>query len=110
MTNNMTEQEAALRKVQEAAFVTHEAALFLDSHPQNSTALRYHQKAAGEYQTLRDAYEAKWGSITSMKASEDSYKTGMWQWIVTPWPWETAYPAASDNPDNNMISMAKEGK
>ncbi len=99
--------DTALRRLQAAGFAMHEAALYLDAHPGNTTALRYHKKAAEEYKTLRDAFESKWGSLTSMNAPETTAADGRWHWTMTPWPWETAYPAASDNPENNMM---REGK
>ncbi len=99
--------DAALRRLQAAGFALHEAALYLDAHPQNTVALRYHAKTAEEYKTLAKAFEEQWGSLTTMTASANSDKTGMWNWTMTPWPWETAYPAASDNPENNRKGEGK---
>ncbi len=97
----------ALRRLQAAGFALHEAALYLDAHPGNTVALRYHAKAAEEYKTLRADFEKQWGSLTSMDTPQDMKNTGMWHWTMTPWPWEMAYPTASDNPENNKM---REGK
>ncbi len=99
--------ETALRRLQAAGFAMHEAALYLDAHPMNTVALRYHAKAAEEYKTLRDDFERQWGSLTSMNAPEATRDSGMWHWTSTPWPWEVAYPAASDNPENNKMGEVK---
>ncbi len=102
-----TNLETAVRRLQEAGFALHEAALYLDAHPGNTVALRYHKAAADKYKTLLAEVEAAWGSLTSMNATEDTTKGGVWHWVTTPWPWEVAYPDAGDNPENNMM---REGK
>ncbi len=108
MHTDMTEVERMLLDLQRTAFALHEAALFLDSHPRSATALRYHAKTAEEYKNKKTAFEEKWGRLSTYQISDDSMKAGAWQWILTPWPWEVAYPMASDNPDNNVAM--KEGK
>ncbi len=98
----MTEQEKAMHEMQEAMFAAHEAALYLDAYPTNTVALRYHQKMTDDYLAKRDAYQARWGSLTTMEVPKTAGDATVWQWVLTPWPWETAYPEGSDNPKDNM--------
>ena len=81
----MLEHEKLMRRVQTCDFAIAEAALYLDSNPEDKAALDYYHK----YRRLREAavaaYEEKCGPMTqSTNRSENK-----WQWIDDPWPWES---------------------
>lgn len=80
----MTEQTQLKRKIDAHAFAIWELHLFLDSHPNNCEAAKQLEKCQAEYEKLRVEYEEKYG-----KLNERSDETSRWQWISSPWPWET---------------------
>ena len=80
----MSEYRGALERVQMMDFAAHEAALFLDNHPQDAEALkyfRYYQELAGD---ARAKFEARFGPLQylAQKNVDD------WRWAKGPWPWE----------------------
>ncbi len=97
----MTERERALLELQELMFAAHEAALYLDAYPNHTVALRYQKEMAEKYMEKRDAFQKMWGSLTAMETPMVAPDATTWQWVLTPWPWEVAYPDGSDNPRDN---------
>ena len=81
MTN---EQQKLLKRLQICNFVLTEAALYLDTHPNNMTALEYFNKHNKMKSEILKEYVEKYGPITI--SDNDSEKT--WEWIKNPWPWE----------------------
>ena len=78
------ERGKLMRRVQTCGFAIAEAALYLDSHPEDKAALEYYHK----YRKLRDAavnaYEENFGPM-----SQDANRNeDRWQWADGPWPWE----------------------
>lgn len=93
----MTEQEKAMREIQELAFALQEAVLYLDGHPRNTAALRFYEKTMAEYREKMAAYERRWGQLAPLATCAMSGVGGRgWQWTTQPWPWEMNYPAGSD--------------
>lgn len=86
-----SEQEMALRRLQELAFALQETVLFLDGHPQNTAAHRYYETLMNEYREKTAAYEAAYGPLTVMAPTPTAGRNardGLWMWSMTPWPWE----------------------
>lgn len=79
----MNEKQRMLREYQIAAFCTHEAVLFLDTHPDNRKAMEYYRKSQAKMENALKAYEAKFGPLTA-----SAVKSTGWNWITTPWPWQ----------------------
>lgn len=80
----MSEREKALKRVQICKFAVLEAALFLDSHPDDQNALNYFNKYKQLCEKAVCEFEAKYGPLTfGGLTSEKS-----WDWVKTPWPWE----------------------
>lgn len=74
-----------LYQVQMYGFVLDEARLFLDTHPNNETALEYYRKYSELYRAAVGEYEASCGPLTANSmASTDG---DSWQWITGGWPW-----------------------
>jgi len=67
------------------SFAEDDAALYLDTHPQDMKALEYFNK----YSMLRNealaAYSKSYGPLTIDTATNNMLK---WEWIDEPWPWE----------------------
>lgn len=77
----MTEREKMLRKLSAAEFAAHELHIYLDTHPDDTSAadaLAIYEKQSGK---LREEFEAKFGPLT---AGDDGNR---WAWIADPWPW-----------------------
>lgn len=73
-----------LHRVQAADFAALDAALFLDTHPDDTKALACFYKLRAEAMELRNAYESVFGPLTVDSARNKNH----WDWINEPWPWE----------------------
>ena len=73
-----------MKEIQNAAFAAHEAALYLDGHPNDKRALAYFNMRNEKMKNAISLYEKNYGPITvnSYSGSEK------WNWIDGPWPWE----------------------
>lgn len=73
-----------MRKIQVYDFAMQEAALYLNSHPDDQNALQYYH----EYETLRkqatELYEKCFGPLTNR-----SDISNVWSYVYEPWPWES---------------------
>ncbi|MDR0943452.1 MAG: spore coat protein CotJB [Ruminococcus sp.] len=71
-------------QIQMYDFYLNDIKLFLDTHPEDATALAYYKN----YKHLRDnavhEYVEKWGPITA----NNSVNASKFSWINDPWPWE----------------------
>lgn len=80
----MNERERLMKRIQVCDFALTDAALFLDSHPEDPAALHYYHK----YQQLRrqaaDAYTQKYGPLRH----SDFDGGDRWKWVDGPWPWQ----------------------
>ncbi len=92
-----TNREAHLQKIRELSFAKTETELFLDTAPDNKTALDYFHKILDELIAATEEYEANYGPITTAGVSR-----GRWNWIDGPWPWqrEGDFPDPEEQPLN----------
>jgi len=74
-----------LREIQELEFVLTEINLFLDTHPQDKTALNDFVSVRNKWEEAVRQYEESYGPLT---AASEAAAGGCWQWIEEPWPWE----------------------
>ena len=78
----MSKQSELMNTIQMSDFALTEAGLFLDSHPENASALDYYK----HYKAVRDAaaadYTTNYGPIT-----QQDYNGGAWKWVDQPFPW-----------------------
>lgn len=79
----MNENEL-LRNLQMYDFAVQEAALYLNSHPNDRNALAYYQKFEYLRKQAAEAYE---NSVSPLTNRTDI--NGNWQYIEGPWPWES---------------------
>lgn len=75
-------QKELLDKIRAAGFAMHEAALFLDTHPDCPAALDYFMQMKAELGKLTDEYEKSYGGLTHSGVSGDT-----WNWVEPEWPW-----------------------
>lgn len=80
----MNERESLLQQIQQASFGINELNLYLDTHPDEKTALSHYQ----HYRKMRNdaitQYAMKYGPLTPY----DSLDTADWTWANEPWPWQ----------------------
>ena len=68
--------------VQQAGFALYDAMLFLDTHPQNTEALRYYNACKEEYVKASNEYEASCGPLLMYSAGGES----CFDWLSMPMP------------------------
>ncbi len=78
----MTERERMLKKLSAVDFSAHELHMYLDTHPDDTSAGDALNEYERQSQALREEYEKKFGPLT---AGEDGNR---WAWIADPWPWD----------------------
>ncbi len=64
-------------------FAVLELTLYLDTHPDDRSALKQRNDCIKEMEALVCDYEALYGPLT-----DRSYAEYPWTWIDEPWPWE----------------------
>lgn len=83
--NLMSEREMSLWKVQAYEFAIVEVGLFLDTHPNDQTALSYFKQYRDMKHKAVSDFTKKFGPITMDHMDND---LSSWKWIQNPWPWE----------------------
>jgi spore coat protein JB len=81
---NCYEKDKLLKKIQEEDFSLYETALYLDTHPSDTSALEFYSKRRETTEKLKHEYQQKYGPLT-IYGNEDCHH---WNWINKPWPWE----------------------
>lgn len=80
----MNEREQLLKRVQMYSFAVTDAALFLDSHPNNVAGLEYYRKYKQLYEEAAREFESRFGPLNILSDQNDE----CWAWVKDPWPWE----------------------
>lgn len=79
---NIDRQKVLLDQIRAYAFSVNDLALYLDTHPCDTRALRYQNEYAEKLQELQEIYQKEFGPLSIY------YPQDEWKWIETPWPWE----------------------
>lgn len=74
----------AMKKLMAADFAAYELQLYLDTHPNDSDAMKLYCEAVKAAAAARSEYEMNFGPITAASAAGST----PWQWIMSPWNWE----------------------
>ena len=82
MRNN-TSREYLLKKWQEYYFAAYEARLYLDTHPESKTALKYFNKFNRLAYAASTELQEKYGMVNGNLDTENP----SWSWVDMPWPW-----------------------
>lgn len=88
MTNSMNNgmsRKALMNKVSALGLATHEAVLFLDTHPHCREAIEYFNASRRAYYEAVCEYERRFGPLTAFSTDTENG----WVWIDSPWPWES---------------------
>lgn len=74
------------RRIDALEFALAETILYLDAYPENRAALEFYQALLSERDRLAEQYEKTVGPLTAYGNRSNT----TWDWVTTPWPWETA--------------------
>ena len=83
--NISNERQRDLYRLQEMAFAAHDLNLYLDTHPNDSNAIRLYNEYNKQEKMLNDAYERKYGPVNL--SDNEGLSMTPWTWIKEPWPW-----------------------
>ncbi|MDO4332128.1 MAG: spore coat protein CotJB [Eubacteriales bacterium] len=83
-------REQLLEKITLAKFACVDANLYLDTHPDDTEALRYFQENNRIYVDAMNEYARLYGPLT---VSHAQYNNSYWDWVNQPWPWQTSKTA-----------------
>ncbi len=78
----MNNREKLLRSLSSAQFALWELHLYLNTHPNDLSALAMHEKYELKCRKLKEEYEESYGPLTPKRAE------GI-EWLKNPWPWDT---------------------
>lgn len=73
-----------LRKIGMYDFVAMEAAMFLNTHPNDKVALDYFKTYCKKSKEAKEEYAARCGPIEICQSGRND----TWDWLDSPWPWE----------------------
>lgn len=80
----MNEKETLTMQIQSVAFAMLDLRMYLDTHPDDLTAMALLNKYKIRYAALVAEYERTYGPYNTNL--DDS--SNRWQWVRDPWPWE----------------------
>ncbi len=81
----MNPRQMLLQKLSVAQFAAWELHMYLDTHPGDGEALARYRHYEEKTRRLTEEYESKYGPLTA----GDAYGDARWEWVNSPWPWET---------------------
>ena len=81
----MNEQAKLLTKIDALGFAMTDLNLYLDVYPENQNMINLFNQYRGQKEILTKEYEARYGPLTIMSDSLNSYP---WAWNELPWPWD----------------------
>ncbi len=83
--NGGMSRAALMNKLSALGLAAHEAALYLDTHPNCREALAYFNEARDAMNNAACEYERRFGPLTAFSTDTENG----WNWIKSPWPWES---------------------
>lgn len=79
---NSCQRKKLLHEIMSLGFAINDLALYLDTHPQDTKAIRLHSEYSQKQSILAEKYQEQYGPLTI------NYSSNTWDWIDEPWPWE----------------------
>ena len=80
----MFDKNKLRKKISKIEFVLHDIALYLDTHPKDTQAIKNYELYQGKLEELEKEYERIYGA-------DKAIREGTWAWIEGPWPWEREF-------------------
>lgn len=71
-----------MQSVSEASFYMQDLKLYLDTHPDDCTAIEMFREACRQYKTCKEAFEENCYPLTACGSGEDNN----WDWLCGAWP------------------------
>lgn len=71
-----------LQGVNEASFYMQDLKLYLDTHPDDVTAIEMFHEACKQYKTCKEAFESSCYPLTACGSSSEE----CWDWLKGAWP------------------------
>lgn len=78
------DKTALFRKIQVYGFAMYDTVLFLDTHPDDKSALEYYDRVSCAFRDAVAMYEEKYGPLTIQNVDTSNG----WMWLSAPWPWQ----------------------
>lgn len=80
----MNDKERLLREIAQVDFAMWELHIYLDTHPNDMTAMALHNANEKKLAVLVAEYTSKYGPLNTKGVTKDN----RWLWISDPWPWD----------------------
>lgn len=80
----MNEKTELRRQISAVAFTLFDLRLFLDTQPNDQTAIQLFNKNLAKHTALVADYERRFGPYSTFNDTTGN----TWQWVKDPWPWE----------------------
>ena len=80
--NRQISAQQLMKKVSEALFYVTDLQLYLDTHPEDTKALRMFEEAAENAKACVELFEKRCYPLTAFSADCDD----SWEWLVGVWP------------------------
>ncbi len=87
MMNQTRSREQLFQWITMTSFMLIDLALYLDTHPQDETAMDTYNHYSMLYQKATKEYSSLYGPLTLSQASPDK----VWCWGISDNPWERGY-------------------
>ena len=81
---NVCKKKQLLQLLSQVSFAMEDVALFLDTHPEEESALRFFQ----EYKNLRKDIIKEYADTYGPLRMADECASNQWLWATQPWPWK----------------------
>lgn len=87
----LSERERMLRRLASYDFAVTELHIYLDTHPDDTSAAETLRSFESKSDQMRSEFESKFGPLSPMNESGNR-----WAWISDPWPWDNKMQVYGD--------------
>ena len=81
-SQNTLSKDEILHEIMALNFAINDLALYLNTHPQDTNAIKMHCEYSRKQISLTEEYQRLYGPLTI------NFMSDTWDWIDEPWPWE----------------------
>ena len=85
--NDKTKRDDLLKKLTVMDFVATDLHLYLNTHPNDSQALKMFNDCVSKSAEVRKEYENHFGPLVGFRTQDSA----SWRWSDCPWPWEADF-------------------
>lgn len=84
-STNLHDEDSLLYALMAHDFTLIDCELYLDTHPNDTRALKLYKECKQKRDTIRQMYVEEFGPLVHDDALTDDCS---WTWVCSPWPWE----------------------